>query len=94
MLIFDNNIILFVEMITNVECIKLLFDEDEYLVIFLLDDLNDDPWWLAMILCEVSKLNSDMNFLASSEAGFDVIKIGKLNGENISAQFIEMQSKL
>jgi hypothetical protein len=35
-----------------------------------------------------------MNFLTSSEARFNVIKIGKLNGENIHAQFIEVQSKL
>lgn len=63
-------------------------------MIVLLDDLNNDPWWLARILCEANKLSSDMNFLASGEVGFNVIKIGKLNGENISAQFIEVQSEL
>jgi len=43
MLILKNNIILFVEMITNVECIQLLFDEDVSLVIVLLNDFNNDP---------------------------------------------------
>jgi hypothetical protein len=94
MLILKNIIILFVEMITNVECIQLLFDEDVSLVIVLLDDFNNDPWWLARILCEVSKLNNDMNFLASGEVRFNVIKIGKLNGENISTKFVEVQSEL
>jgi hypothetical protein len=35
-----------------------------------------------------------MNFLASGEVGFNVIKIGKFNGENINAKFVEVQSKL
>jgi len=35
-----------------------------------------------------------MNFLASGEVRFNVIKFGKLNGENISAKFVEVQSEL
>jgi hypothetical protein len=35
-----------------------------------------------------------MNFLASGEVRFNVIKFGKLSGENISAKFVEVQSKL
>jgi hypothetical protein len=93
MLIFNKNLILFVEMITSVEFIRLLFDEDESLVIILLDDLNNHPWWLAMILCEANKFSNDMNFLGSGEARFNVIKIGEFNGENISAQFVEVQSE-
>jgi hypothetical protein len=50
MLIFDNNIILFVEMRTNVERIHLLFDEDESLMIVLLDNLNSDLQWANLVM--------------------------------------------
>jgi hypothetical protein len=38
----------------------------------------------------MGKLSNDMNFFSSGEAGFDVTKIGEFNGENISAQFVEV----
>jgi hypothetical protein len=72
----------------------LQFDEDDYVIIVLRDNLNSKPQGLVGIFCPTKTLSNKMNFLDSVEARFNIVSIGNLNGENICAWLVMVQREL